>query len=171
MDKLDDNWISIFEKTDKLYKDFYKDDVFYINIHYIYINKLDCIEKIKQESFLMSKPNYILKEEIIELLKKNSIDNKIRYSILSILKYNIILDCDDIKPFLLDAKYSNTFLTPIQNIDTIMFNKTINTFQDLNDLYFIFNEKTNDSKREKMNTTKKINLRKYHKKTIHKSFL
>ena len=29
--KLDDDWINNFEKTDELYQDFYKDDLYYIN--------------------------------------------------------------------------------------------------------------------------------------------
>ena len=29
---LDDEWINEFEKTDKLYQDFYKDDLYYINL-------------------------------------------------------------------------------------------------------------------------------------------
>ena len=58
-DKLDDDWINNFENTDKLYKDFYKDDLYYVNLRVIYINRENEIEKLKQESFLMSKPNNI----------------------------------------------------------------------------------------------------------------
>ena len=29
MNNLDDEWINEFEKTDKLYKEFYKDDLYY----------------------------------------------------------------------------------------------------------------------------------------------
>ena len=36
---LDDEWIVHFEKTDKLYEHFYKDDVYYINVRVIYINR------------------------------------------------------------------------------------------------------------------------------------
>jgi len=69
-DKLDDDWINNFENTDKLYKDFYKDDLYYVNLRVIYINRENEIEKLKQESFLMSKPNNITREEILECLKK-----------------------------------------------------------------------------------------------------
>ena len=51
--KLNDDWIVNFEKTDKLYQDFYKDDLYYINLKIIYINRNNEIEKVKQESFLM----------------------------------------------------------------------------------------------------------------------
>ena len=51
---LDDGWINEFKNTDKLYKDFYKDDLYYINLRVIYINRENEIEKLKQESFLMN---------------------------------------------------------------------------------------------------------------------
>ena len=86
-DKLNDEWINNFEKTDKLYQDFYKDDLYYINLQIMYVNRCSEIEKIKQESFLMTTPNFISREEILEILKKNSNDNGRRYRLLTILKY------------------------------------------------------------------------------------
>jgi hypothetical protein len=47
--ELNDDWIINFEETDKLYKDFYKDNLDYINIDFIYINDDNEIEKIKQD--------------------------------------------------------------------------------------------------------------------------
>ena len=91
LEKLNDDWISKFEKNDKLYQDFYKDNVYYTNIDFIYINKENEIEKIKQDTFLMSVENSITRDELIGLLKRNSIDNNKRYSLMSILKYNITL--------------------------------------------------------------------------------
>ena len=38
-DKLDDNWIIDFENKDKLYQDFYKDDNYFTNINFIYVNQ------------------------------------------------------------------------------------------------------------------------------------
>ena len=67
--KLNDEWINNFEKTDKLYQDFYKDDLYYVNLKFVYVNRENEIEKINQESFLMSNPNYISREEIIQILK------------------------------------------------------------------------------------------------------
>ena len=75
INKLDDEWINNFDKTDRLYKDFYKDDLYYVNLRIIYINRENEIEKITNESLLMSKPNHITAEEIIEILKKKSVDN------------------------------------------------------------------------------------------------
>lgn len=181
---LETNWINNFDDTDKLYKDFYTDDVYYTNIHYIYVNKNNDIEKIKYESFLLSKPNYIMRDELLKILKSNSFDNNKRYSILSILKINISIETGEVKSFLSERnieKYSNDFITQIKNFDTICFNKTINMFQDLNDLIFIFYEKinkninfintTNKNNNETYNNvTKKININVNHKKTIRKQY-
>lgn len=172
-DFLDENWINEFEKTDKLFQDFYLDDIYYIKIHYIYINLNNNIEKINEEQLLLSNPNYITREEIIGLLKRNIIENKKKYSLLSILKCNITIKPEEIKNFLKSnnlTDYLNNFIEPIKNIDTIKFEKTICMFQDLNDLLFIFYEKDKKNKNLKSskNVTKKvwINNKVKHKTTI-----
>jgi hypothetical protein len=169
---LDDDWINNFENTDKLYKDFYKDDLYYVNLRVIYINRDNEIEKLKQESLLMSKPNYITREEILEILKKNSVDNDKRYSLLSILKFNIVLEPYDINLYL-NNKIIQDYLSVIKNIDEVVFDKSINMFHDLNDLILIFYEKSLELKKQNAdNKTKKIYLRSLstNKKTIRKRY-
>jgi hypothetical protein len=163
--KLNDEWIKKFEENDKLYQDFYKDDLYYINTHFVYINKTNEIEKIKQESFLMTTRNCISREELIGMVKRNSIDNSQEYSILSILKYNITLDVEDVKGFLSKSSKYDHFLTTIKNIDAITFDKTVNMFQDLNDLIFIFYIKPTKNIN---NATKKVFLTSNHKRTVRK---
>lgn len=170
-DKLNDEWITNFEKTDKLYQDFYKDDLYYVNLTFIYVNRENEIEKISQESFLMSRPNYISREEIIKILKYSVIDNNKRYSLQSILKYNILLDADDIKRFLYTNEERN-YLKIVKNIDAISFERSISAFQDLNDLIFVFYEKSTEIKRiDANNVTKKIHYScsNANKKTIKKN--
>jgi hypothetical protein len=174
-DELNDDWINNFEKTDRLYQDFYKDKLYYTNVNFFYVNRENAIEKIKQESFLMSEPNFISREEIIGLLKKNSIENDKRYTLLSILKYNITLDVDDINGFLTSTDmsvYNENFLTPINHIDSITFGNSINMFHDLNDLILIFYEKSTELKIfNSQNATKKIYLKSNtNKKTIRKQY-
>lgn len=165
---LDDEWINNFERTDKLYNDFYKDDVYYINLRVIYVNRENEIDKIKHESLLMQYPNKISQEEIIQILKKNAIDNDTRYSLLSILRYNINLEPDQIKNYLLNGE-NKEYLYVIKNIDTVIYEKTITMFQDLNDLIVIFYEKSKELKAsDANNSTKKIYFRSLNtnKKTI-----
>ena len=167
---LDEEWINEFDKTDKLFQDFYLDDIYYTEIHFVYINTSNDIEKIKEEHFLLSTPNYISREEILGLLKRNKNVNNKKYSVLSILKCNISIKPEEIKNFLKSSNltdYLDNFLVPIKNIDSITFEKTINMFQDLNDLLFIFYEKSDEElKKEANNVTKKVYL---NQKTKHKS--
>jgi len=163
VENLDNDWIKDFEKTFKLYEDFYKDDIYFTNIHYIYINKHNNIEKISEDRFLFNTPNLISREEILRILKKNMCYNNKQYTILSILKFVVNLEPDEIKDFLKNnsnnsSNISNydTFLQTIKNIDTIHFERSINMFHDLNDLFFIFYEKTPSNTN---NVTKKIYLR------------
>ena len=53
-ENLDNEWIKNFEESFKLYEDYYKDDIYFTNIHYIYINKHNIIEKIREDRFLLS---------------------------------------------------------------------------------------------------------------------
>lgn len=174
-EELDEKWIYDFEKTDKLYQDYYLDDIYYTEVHFIYINKNNDIEKITEEHFLLQTPNYISRKEIIELLKRNTIMNNKHYSLLSILKYNITLKPDEIKGFIKTKnlnEYFDEYLKPIKNCDDIIFEKTINMFQDLNDLLIIFYEKSHDNLKNTLNnvTKKRLLYKKTHrKKTIKKT--
>jgi hypothetical protein len=155
---LDDEWIHNFDKIDELYKDFYKDNVYFVDLNVVYINRSNEIEKIKKAPFLMSKTNCITREEILEILKKSAMEDNRKYSLLSILRYNILLEPDEIKDYLLNLPTDDTnYLSVIKNIDTIYFEKTINMFQDLNEIILIFYEKSNELKRPDPNTcTKRV---------------
>jgi len=161
--QLDNQWIEEFEKTDKGYEIFYKEDVQYIRIHCIYIDSTDSIQKITEEKVFVNNSNTISRDEILGLLKKNSVTEKRKYNISSILKYNIDLEPVEITDFL---KKDYNFLSVIKNIDTIPLNQTINMFQDLNTLFIIFYEKE-ENKQSKMSQTRKIYLQS-HKKTQRK---
>lgn len=174
--KLDDDWIKKFENIDAEYKDFYKDDLYYVNLTFIYVNRENEIEKIKHESFLLSNPNHILREEILQILKKSSIEDERRYSLLALLKYNITMDPDDIQKYIaLDTgihTVERNYLSIIKNIDSISFDQTISMMHDLNDLILVFYEKSNELKEKNVNSlTKKIYIRhSSNKKTIKKQY-
>jgi len=168
---LEDDWITKFNETDAIYKDFYKDDLYYVNLKFIYVNRESEIEKIKYESFLLSKPNYISREEILQILKKSSIEDERKYTLLALLKYNITMDADDIQKYI-SSDEERTYLSVIKNIDSIPFEKTISLMHDLNDIILVFYEKSHELKEKNTNNlTKKIYLRENkNKKTIKKQY-
>ena len=175
--ELNDDWINNFEKTDKLYQDFYKDDLYYIHLKMLYINTNNEIEKIKQETFLMSIPNYISREELLQILKIYSSDTNREYSLLSILKYNMTLEPYHLHHFLKkngtkDTNIEYGYLTSLKNIDAITFLPCIYMFQDLNDLFILFYQKpTQELQKSIKNGTKKIYIKNHIKnKTIRNTF-
>jgi hypothetical protein len=148
--ELDDKWIHEFEKNDKLYEDFYLEDVYYTDIHYIYIDRHNNIEKMTEESFLMSNKNEISRDEIIQILKKSTTKDKKKYSLLAVLKCNITLKPEDVDIFIRSSNvddYFSKFVTPIKTADnaSITYEKTINMFQDLNDLLILLYERPPNS--------------------------
>lgn len=166
--ELDDKWIKDFEIIDKNYEKLYNNDVFFINIHFLYINKDNIIDDMIEKKFILSNPNYIYKDELIGLIKRNFIKNEIRYVLLSILKYNFNLEVENINTFLKTTDVTNfnmDFFTPVKNIDNIKFEKTIDMFQDLNDIFFIFYEKTNDISNETIKSDFYTNIIKSHSVT------
>jgi len=168
---LEDDWITKFNETDAVYKDFYKDDLYYVNLKFIYVNRESEIEKIKYESFLLSKPNNISREEILQILKKSSIEDERKYTLLALLKYNITMDADDIQKYI-SSNEERTYLSIIKNIDSVPFDRTISLMHDLNDLILVFYEKSHELKEKNTNNlTKKIYLRENkNKKTIKKQY-
>jgi len=168
---LEDDSITKFNETDAVYKDFYKDDLYYVNLKFIYVNRESEIEKIKYESFLLSKPNNISREEILQILKKSSIEDERKYTLLALLKYNITMDADDIQKYI-SSNEERTYLSIIKNIDSVPFDRTISLMHDLNDLILIFYEKSHELKEKNTNNlTKKIYLRENkNKKTIKKQY-
>ena len=152
---LDTHWIQEFELTDNNYKQFYNEVVYDIKICSVYVDKNNNIENIKQEILELSRENLITKEEIIKIIKRNSVNQKKHYSLLSLLKYNIDLDASNVVHYLKQPQKQrkiDAYLTLVKNIDNIPLNSTINMMQDLNTIFILFYEKFTTVS----NTTKKV---------------
>jgi hypothetical protein len=159
---MDESWIKEFEKTDKLYEKYYLDDLYNVKLNSIYVDESRNIMNMKEERFLIRNRNVLTKDELVGILKKNSIYNNKKFSIHSILKYNIDLEPIEIEGFL-KRKPSKNFLTLVNHIEDIPFKKTITMFQDLNDLFFLFVEKGDA---ERKTVTKRVYINKPFKKTM-----
>lgn len=158
---LDTTWINEFEKIDKDYESFYIDDLNYVKISIIYVNKMNEISNIKEEKILLKTPNTLSREEIIGILKRNSILENKKFTIMTMLKYNFDLEPPEVRTFLMNSNdRDSTYLQVVKNVDEIKWEKTISMFQDLNNLLIIFYENS-DFKSEKRNDkskTKRIYL-------------
>jgi hypothetical protein len=179
IEDLDLSWINEFEKIDNEYKIYYKEELSFIRIHSIYINNNDEIEKVREEKVLLKNPGILQKEELLSIIKHNSFSNQVKYSLLSILKFNINLEPIHLKTFLRNKNpaIGAPFLQSIKNLDTIKFEKSITMFHDINEILIIFHQKINKSirigfeQKETGNITKKVFINSNPKKKTKKKEL
>lgn len=145
IEDLDLSWINEFEKIDNEYKIYYTEELSFIRIHSIYVNNNDEIEKVREEKVLLKNPGILQKEELLSIIKHNSFSNQVKYSLLSILKFNINLEPIHLKTFLRNKNpaIGAPFLQSIKNLDTIKFEKSITMFHDINEILIIFHQKIN----------------------------
>jgi hypothetical protein len=169
MEIFDDSWVNEYESLEKNYDIFYKETVENVKLFYIYVDKNKNIEHLHQSDVILSN-GILTKEKLLDLIKSNKTKNGIRYTLKNLLKYNISLEPSSIQDFLSD-KVNDTYINPINFLEDIYFEKTINFLQDLNSLYFILCEKENQNQnqnRKYNNTTKKIILLNKNRKTRRK---
>ena len=148
LEMIDSSWIEEFENLDKEYKDYYTEELSFINTHCIYINTNNEIERIVENKMLLKMSGLISKEELIGFIKHNMFFGPNKYALLYILNFNIHLEPINLKTFI---KYKGSlsnigsqFLHSVKNIDTITLNKSISMFHDLNDLVIIYNVSNKD---------------------------
>lgn len=171
-DNLNDTWIRDFEEEDTPYIDFYKEEVDNVKIYVIYVNKKNKIFHIKKDNMIVQDKT-ISKETLIKMIKHFLYYNKTKYNPLSILKYNIDLEPDNVIKYIdscnnldnkknapgeilkKDPENNFNFLTEIKSIKDIYWEDTISMFKNLNAMYFIFYEKV---PKKKVNLTKKIRI-------------
>ena len=143
IEELDSAWLQEFENLDNKYKNYYTEDLSFIIMHSVYINKNNEIEKIKEEKVLLKNPGILQKEELLSTIKHNAFSNNIKYSLLSILKFNVNIEPIHLINFLKnkDKNIGNSFLQSVKNIDSVKFDKSISMFHDINDILIIFHQK------------------------------
>ena len=155
---LNTDWIEKFENIDDMYSMFYKDDNEIINVTFVFVNKCNEIERVKNEQFILPEKNKIPTSSLMDLVMTNKPTN---YSLYFMLKYNITIEPEDVKYV---ATRSRDYLTQINKIQDIYFERTITMFQDLNELTIFFIEKS--QKRNKTSKLRVLDKYKKHKMTM-----
>jgi hypothetical protein len=152
---LDTNWIDHFKAAESVYNEFYKEPVTSINIYLMYVNKENELEHIHNDKCFINENGLLTREMIISLIKRHQLFYKIRYKLLSLIKYNIDLEPIEIKDFVNeDNTFSNKrFIQSEKYLEDIRFNESIHMFQDLNALFFLFYEE-----KQSLHNTKRIHI-------------
>jgi len=150
--ELDTSWISDFELSDEAYKKFYKEKVESVKLYILYVNRDSELFHIKKNN--ISIDNTILKKaHLIYILKKYKVYQKKEYTPLSILKYNITKNPEEITK---NISNNDNYLTSEKSIEDIYWNDSILFLHKINSLYIVYKEKW----KSKHSNTKKIRIRK-----------
>lgn len=161
---LDTGWIEEYERIEKNYNLFYKEDIAQVKLCILYLDEQKEIQKIVKEEIKFLQPSILKKEELIKNIKEKQIVDNIPYTLQSILQFNFTLSPEDIK-FFLEDKINETYLININELKDIYFAPTISIFHNLNTLYFIFKRKP---KKLNHSNTKKIYITQRVRKTRRK---
>ena len=160
--ELTTDWISEFEIEDDNYKKFYKEKITSVKIYFLYVNREQQLFHVKKDT-LDIKNTILRKEQLIEILNKYRNYKNKTFIPLSIIKYNMTLDPNNINEYIGNTTGFN-YLTAETSIEDIPWYDSILFMNDINSLYIVFKEKW----KTKHNNTKKIYIREkklHHRKT------
>lgn len=123
--ELSTEWISDFEIEDKNYKNFYKENVKSIKLYFLYVNREQQLFHIKKNNIEI-KNTILNKSELIDIINKYKHYQNKTYVPLSILKYNITLEPNNINEYILDNSNfdylkAETHIQDIPWYDSILF--------------------------------------------------
>lgn len=163
---LDMSWADDFMEEDAKYAEFYEENVTFVRLRILYVDKNSEIIKVKQEMIQLMNPNRVSRDELLYIIKTNRMHEDKYYEMLSIAKFNIDLKASDLKPFLksTQTQLGDIYLSTTNEVDTITFNKTIGALQTLNEVLIIFYDVKPVSK-PNMSVTKRIKFTNVRNKT------
>jgi hypothetical protein len=165
-DDIDDSWIKEFKKQEDIYNDFYKEETNSIKLFFLYVNASKTLESVKSDSLILEGEGVVTKDQLVSLIKDNQRNNSVRYRLLSLIKFNIDVEPNEVMSFIEgDDSNSNSFTTSEKYLNDIKFQDTICMLQDLNSLFFVFYE---DKRERSQSTTKKITFHSGMRKTRRK---
>ena len=158
IDEIDDIDIEKIKKAEQAYNDFYKEPVTSIAVYFLYVSKANELQHVKTSRCLLAENGVLKREIIISFIKRYQHKFAIKHKLLSLLRYNIDLEPNEITDFLeedIDLNDSR-FITSEKYLNDVIYKETINMFQDLNALYFIFYEETPNAAHHNQHTRRVI---------------
>jgi len=155
---LDTSWIDNFKHAESNYNDFYKEPINSITVFLLYVNKENELEHIHTDKCLLSEDSLIKRDIILSFIKQYQLLFTVHYKLLSLLKYNINLEPIDINEFIEEDALTSEkrFLSSEKYLNDIHFEESIQMFQDMNALFFIFYEEKDRDKSSKNSLTKRV---------------
>jgi len=155
--EMDTEWMKDASEMNNYYRE--KNDI--VQSRHIFMDGSGNIVRVHKDTIVLSTPNFLSKEECIRIIT-NMMQRETRYRLFSLLQYSFSLYEEDI----ISQDNNNNdknMLTIHHSIDDIVWSDTIHCMKDLNEIFFIYQERKS-IQREKMDNasdsrTKKIRIR------------
>lgn len=143
------------DKLKSLYNKNKKDN---INLTFFYVDENNEVYSIKNKIELVEN-SIITRERQLYIIKDNQFNMLDKHKLISLSYFNIDISKNNIEE-LINNKINNNFYRKLEIVDTIELNPSLNIFNKLNCIYYIYKVITNSN-----NTTKKIILSVKNRKT------
>ena len=150
---LDDNWIENQKQEEKKYGEFYKEAQEDIKVVFMYIDKNNTVMSERQIKVKLENSK-IKKKQLIDLLNKNMVYNSIKYRPISIIKWVINIEPEELGTYLKDEKEYD-FMRIEPEINDIEIEDSIIILHDINSIYILLHE----SWRSYNNRSKKVYIK------------
>jgi hypothetical protein len=138
-----------------LYKENQKDN---INLTFLYVDENNEVYSVKNKLEWVEN-GIITRERQLYIIKENQFNMLNKHKLISLSYFNVDISKNNIEE-LINNKVDNDFYTKLEIVDTIELNPSLNIFNKLNSIYYIYKVITNSN-----NTTKKIILSEKNRKT------
>jgi hypothetical protein len=136
---IDTSWLNNYNRLYNLSEIPEKEIMEYIGLYFIYINKNSYIEKILYEKQNLEKSDeysFLKKESILKIIQSKKITTPTsKYKLIDILSFIIDVNHEEFD------NINNTSLKIIPIFNDIHISKSIFIFHNINNVYFIFQEK------------------------------
>ena len=123
-------------KKESLYDTFYPKEVKSVRLIFLYINDKNELIYSKKFKYPVSK-SIIHKNKFLNLLKKNIVYNNRKFFPESMIQFNMTLNPADINVFI-DEPNKFNFFKPVNYMREIRWDETIEFFQSLRNIYFLY---------------------------------
>lgn len=157
--ELDKKWLKMFNNYKHFITKLTNKEVKEIKLNYLYVNLQSELEYSKSESIAIEK-GIVSKEKLVHLIKQNKTRDGFQYRLISLLKFNIDIDSNEIDELIQISDDVNKYMINEKYLYDIQFKDTIQFFQNINCLYFIFRQVDNinrNSQTKKIIFEKKLN--------------
>jgi hypothetical protein len=139
---LDISWTEKHERLLNIHQNYQKEHMNSIKICYIYVNLQSEIEQVICEHEALGQlqnKSIISKERVLQLVQNKKNLNNFKYSVDSILLYNVSVEPENIQKYV-NSDIVEHFLKVYPIVDEILIHPSIFIFHEINCIYFVFKQ-------------------------------